>query len=138
MYFSDKDIVACVYANCIFYSGFRRKSPKWGSWSQASLHQPSKTGVQKSKVLCSSRLFVDLLVRRNAVFREGSFGKNHALLSYRLAEISNIVYRFYNNPNMKSNLNANQKCAAHPLAHRKERKTGEKPLKCLTTLLLLL
>ena len=34
---------------------------------------------------------------------------------------------------MKSNLNANHKCAAQPLAHRKERKTGEKTLKCSTT-----
>ena len=38
---------------------------------------------------------------------------------------------------MKSNLNATHKCAAHPLAHRKERKTWEKPLKCSTTSLLL-
>ena len=60
-----------------------------------------------------------------------------SLIIYCLAEISNIVYRFYNNPKMKSNLISKQKCAAQPLAHRKERKTWENTLKCSTISLFL-
>ena len=59
------------------------------------------------------------------------------LLLFCLAEILILHIDFYINPKMKSNLNANLQCEEQPLAHRKERKTWEKTLKCLTTSLLL-
>ena len=48
------------------------------------------------------------------------------LLSFCLAKISNIVYRCYNNPKMKSNLNANQKCGHSGLLTERKERSGKR------------